>query len=450
VEALSHVTWLHLVLLDLAENSVSPAGARALATCSSQGRLPSLQRLYLCRNRLGNEGVALLCELGSWEQLQALSLVSNGFDAAGMAKLAAAGSSGLEALASLGVSGNAVGDQGAAALGAAAGFPRLAKLHMAGCSIGRRGCEALAAACWAGLVTTLVISGNAGCGDALARVVARGCFPVLQTVNAADTGLTPEAAAVMLSAPAHLQRLQKLDCSNSSAARGSSLGDKGLLAMAALQLPCLQKLYLNGAGIGDAGAIALSTAPWACQITVREAPAGAGLLLAGGRAALWSPLPCTRPCPCCGALLPPQLQVLSLQNNSISALGAAAMARGSLQRVEVLGWAENSELGLEGEHSARRGQLAWGALRWLWAWWSSLHAWVAREQPAGLCACIATDDLLLVSCCVCRHACQLNAVPTERPSTQCFGHATPCRRCRHRSRQLPIPAEAVPVGLQHR
>jgi len=139
--------------LYLNENALGEAGGVALAQALGKRATPQLQELHLAENALGEAGGVALAEAlgkGATPLLQELYLDVNALgEAGGVALAKALGKGATPLLQELGLSKNALGEAGGVALAEALGkgaTPQLQKLVLDHNLLGKRGAAALAAA----------------------------------------------------------------------------------------------------------------------------------------------------------------------------------------------------------------------------------------------------------------------------------------------------------------
>ncbi|MEZ5287534.1 MAG: protein kinase [Vicinamibacterales bacterium] len=260
--------------LTLADNAISPAGARRLAGARALGGLVALD---LSHNRLASDGVAALAAAPFLTRLDALDVSDNGVGPAGAEALARTP----WRLRRLGLGHNGIGAAGVTSLAASPALRHVESLDLSDNGLGSDGIAALATARELTSLTELDLSGNdvgAGGAAALTMSPALGGLHVLRMgrnrLGAAGTELLGSlrvpsldvldlsgnelgaTGAMMLAASATVRRLKCLDVSD------NQLGDAGLAALlGAPGLRGLRELAVARNGLTAAGLTLLGTAP---------------------------------------------------------------------------------------------------------------------------------------------------------------------------------------------
>ena len=235
---------------DLGAMEITASGAAAWAT--ALGQHPSLQRLELEWNQLGDDGVSVLAGAlhgSGGAVLSQLGLQRNGLGDAAASAIAAALRTNAR-LQNLSFEGNQIGPTGAQALGTALSTNgALRTLNLALNALGPEvSRDAQDWALRAASVGSVVRCGGWARDDS-PRFCARTrftpfLFGVAQGASGLATGLLENSA------------LESLELSE------TAIGDAGVVALArALRInSSLRRLNLQGNGIGDAGALALAEA----------------------------------------------------------------------------------------------------------------------------------------------------------------------------------------------
>jgi uncharacterized protein (TIGR02996 family) len=222
--------------LDLCGNHLgNDAAGRLLASPLLRG----VQALDLSFNSLSNSAVQALLDAGPWPRLRELDLRANERISGRGANLLAHATV-LPALEHLDLGDNQIDDTGVWHLARTRTLRRLSVLNLAGNPFGDTGVRALAR------------------GPLLPRLLAR--HPVLD-LRRTDTG------------PVGLQALVAGDVLRPVTALwfdGNRLGDAGLTALTATDLPHLRELHLAGNGITDEGIVALASVPMLHRLTLLD------------------------------------------------------------------------------------------------------------------------------------------------------------------------------------
>ena len=206
--------------LDLSDNSISDAGAVALAQALHNS---TMQKLDLSHNSISDDGAVALAQALHNSTMQKLDLSDNSISDDGAVALAQA-----LPMHKLDLSNNSISDVGAVALAQALHNSTMQKLDLSDNSISDDGAVALAQALHNSTIQRLYLSNN----------------------SISDDG------AVALALALHNSTMQKLDLSN------NSISDDGAVALAQAlhHNSTMQKLYLSNNSISDDGAVALAEA----------------------------------------------------------------------------------------------------------------------------------------------------------------------------------------------
>ena len=290
---------LSLRALDLADNDLQAAGARALA---SSAALDALERLDLRGNGLGSDGVGALAVSRTLARLVDLDLGHNGIGPSGAAALALSPNVGR--LRSLSLAQNTLGVQGIELLLASNRFEALERLDVSSNEFGPTGAMVLASSPFARRLKALHLGDN-GLGDAgLAALLGAHHLSGLRRLGVAQNGLTAAGVALLAGAP---PELEALDLS------ANPLGEAGGRALAgALAKTRVSELAARGCGLGGDGVSELLRAAGG-RLTSLDV--GANGLDAAGTAALAGT-------PEASALLR-----LDLSGNPLGAPGVEALTR---------------------------------------------------------------------------------------------------------------------------
>jgi hypothetical protein len=210
--------------------------ATALGSLLGAGASPSLTKLHLGGNSIGDAGACALAKgLSGVPLLKELNLKNNAIGDAGGAALAE-GLSSIPDLERFHLDGNAIKAVGAAALGKALpAVPALEWIYLSGNPLGVAGACAIAA----GLAGT----------------------PAVEWLYMSNCAIKDEGARALAEALASIPSLEWLDLD------GNEIGDAGITALAEQlgAVPSLERLYLRNNVMGDEGAAAiadkLSTVP---------------------------------------------------------------------------------------------------------------------------------------------------------------------------------------------
>jgi uncharacterized protein (TIGR02996 family) len=237
--------------LDLCGNRL---GNDAADTLLRSPHVRDVQTLDLSFNSLSNRGVQALLDAGPWPRLRVLDLRGNERISGRGANLLAH-TTALPVLQQLDLRDNQINDVGVWQLARTRTLSRLAALNLAGNPLGDTGVRALAR------------------GPLLPRLLAGA--PVLD-LRHTSTGLAG-VQALVTSGRLRLVTALWLD--------GNGIGDAGLTALAATDLPDLHELHLAGNGITDEGVLALAGSPTLNQLALLDltdndiTPAGVVTLL---------------------------------------------------------------------------------------------------------------------------------------------------------------------------
>jgi len=160
ISVLKSEALVQLEKLFLERNNLGDEGTAAFAAVAAGGGLPRVKVLQLGLNKIGDSGMqALATAGGAFRELEVLSLIGNRIGDAGLTALAAALEKGaFPELKTLHLFNNTIGDDGLKALMAAAGGGRLTKLEVLSISmneIGDEGIEVLAEAIEQGKLSSL-------------------------------------------------------------------------------------------------------------------------------------------------------------------------------------------------------------------------------------------------------------------------------------------------------
>jgi uncharacterized protein (TIGR02996 family) len=225
-----------IACLDLCGNHL---GNDALGRLIASPHLRGVQALDLSFNSLSNSAVQVLLDAGPWPRLRGLDLRCNERISGRGASLLARATV-LPALEHLDLGDNQIDDTGVWHLARTRTLRRLSILNLAGNMFGDTGVRALAR------------------GPLLPRLLAR--HPILD-LSHTDTG------------PAGLQALVAGDRLRPVTAlwlKRNRLGDAGLTALTATDLPHLRELHLAGNGITDEGVVALASVPMLHRLTLLD------------------------------------------------------------------------------------------------------------------------------------------------------------------------------------
>jgi Ran GTPase-activating protein (RanGAP) involved in mRNA processing and transport len=244
----------------------------------SASLLHGLSGIDLSHNKLGDEGVEMLCEVASsW---QSLKLSHNEVSARGVARLSAApqchtllrldvesndlgpegarhlGSahSGLARLESLNVRFNELGDAGAVELAKSAIWTRLRKLDVSSNYMSMEGVKALCEAEHMSLFEVLNLSNNPLSHEEVARLITSSVvMRELRELDLDGSHVHPDVMSELLT-PGHMPRLESLNLSR------HKLAWEGLSALTSIS-PMLRTLNLSDAELDARGVRALINTP---------------------------------------------------------------------------------------------------------------------------------------------------------------------------------------------
>jgi len=152
--------------LDLWDNEIEEAGARAIAGSETLGSLTSLDLRY---NNIGDAGARAIAGSETLGSLTSLNLKQNNIGEAGARAIA--GSETLGSLTSLDLWNNNIGEAGARAIAGSETLGSLTSLDLRYNNIGDAGARAIAGSETLGSLTSLDLDGN-NIGDAGARAIA--------------------------------------------------------------------------------------------------------------------------------------------------------------------------------------------------------------------------------------------------------------------------------------
>lgn len=251
---------------------------RHAAQLQSASLLHGLSGIDLSHNKLGDEGLALLCDAASsWESLKLshnkvsergalrlstsvqchallrLDLESNELGAEGARHLGGA-HSGLARIEALNMRFNELGDEGVAEVAKSAIWTQLRKLNVSSNYMSKEGVKALCEAEYMSSFDVLNLSNNPLNDEEVARLITScAIMRELRELNLDGSGMHTNVMSELLT-PGHMPRLESLNLGRHKLAR------EGLSLLTSIS-PVLRRLNLSDASLGERGVRALISTP---------------------------------------------------------------------------------------------------------------------------------------------------------------------------------------------
>jgi Ran GTPase-activating protein (RanGAP) involved in mRNA processing and transport len=286
--------------LDLWGNNIRDEGTSALAQSLNQSQVETLS---LGGNNIGDEGVIVLAQYLNQSQVKTLSLNRNSMSAKGVSALAQSLSQSQVKI--LGLNRNNIGPEGAKVLAQFLKQSQVEALDLWSNHMGAEGARALVQSLNQSQVKILGLDGN-NIGDDGISVLAQFLKQSLvQTLSLNSNNIGVEGIKVLAQSLSQ-SSVQTLYLSN------NNIGDAGVRALApVLSQSLVQTLYLHGNSIGDAGVIALAKILVTTQINFDLS----AFITPDAKKAL------------AHANANTLLEVLNLEDNKITHIGATALCR---------------------------------------------------------------------------------------------------------------------------